>query len=685
MGKKYIFPKYKKMIHGADYNPDQWQLYPDILKEDMRLFKLANCNEMTLGVFSWATLEPEEGKFDFSFLDKALDDIYAAGGRVILATPSGARPQWLAEKYPEVLRWTENFEERKFGRRHNHCYTSSLYREKVRIIDEKLAQRYKNHPALIAWHISNELSGECYCPKCQNAFREWLKEKYGTLDNLNHKWWNAFWSHTYTDWNQINPPSNLGENSVHALKLDWKRFVTEQTSDFLEHEISIIKSITPDIPVTTNLILGFYNVLDYRRLNKAVDFTSIDIYPKWKGNESEDINTAIETAMSYDLTHSYKHQPFLLMESAPGAPNWFQFNKLMRPGMHELASLQPVAHGSDSVQYFQFRKSRGSYEKFHGAIVDHYGSENTRLFKEISALGERLTKLDEIVGTVVDSKVAIIHDWSNKWALDDAAGFYRKDKKILNIEQRFYKALWKRGIDADIIGFDDDMSKYSVIFAPMLYSISEKSGEKLKKYVANGGTLLCTYMTAMVDENDLCYLGGFPGAGLREVFGIRNEEIDTLYPEDTVEIVLDNGEKVKAVDYCEVIHLEGAKQIARYNSEFYSGMPAATINNYGDGKAYYIAFRDSGDYTDALVERILKENNIVSEFDGELPYGVTAHSRKDKNSVYVFLQNFTHSEQTLSTSTVWNEVESGETVTGDIILKALETKIIKKCCLGSNL
>ncbi|MBO5200736.1 MAG: beta-galactosidase [Clostridia bacterium] len=677
MEKKYIIPKFKHMLHGGDYNPDQWQAYPEVLEEDMRLFKLANCNEMSLGIFAWAALEPEEGKFDFSFMDKAMDDIYKAGGRVILATPSAARPQWLAEKYPEVLRCNERFERMSFGRRHNHCYTSPAYREKTAIINTKLAERYKDHPALIAWHISNELSGECYCPLCCQAFRDWLKEKYGTLDNLNHSWWSTFWAHTYTDWNQILPPSPMGETSVHALRIDWRRFVSHQTADFMESEIATVKAITPDIPVTTNMIPGFYNAVDYRRLNKNVDFASQDMYPQWKGRDPDDANVAMYAALQYDTARCFKHKPFLLMESAPGLVNWFQYNKLMRPGVLEQASLQAVAHGADSAQYFQFRKSRGSAEKFHGAVVDHVGDETPRLFREVQQVGKRLAALDEIVGTMADAKIALVHDWSNKWAIDEAQGFQKGDKRVIPTLESFYKPLWKRGIDTDVIGFEDDFSPYSVIIAPMLYTVSEELGEKLKNYVKNGGTLLCTYMTAMVDENDLCHLGGFPGAGLKEVFGIWNEEIDTLYPEDTVPVTAD-GKTYTAVDYCEVIHARGAEVLATYDGEFYKGMPAATVNSYGSGKAYYLAFRDKGDFTDMMVERLLAEKNIASAFDGALPQGVTAHSRTDGDTTYLFLENFTASEQTLSTALCWTDVESGEKLCGTITLAPHKTVIIKK-------
>lgn len=680
MGKKYINDKFPHFLHGGDYNPDQWQAYPEVLNEDMRLMKLANCNEMTLGIFAWAALEPEEGVFNFSFMDKAMDDIYNAGGRVILATPSGARPAWLSHKYPEVLRWTNKFEQKYHGERHNHCFTSPIYREKVGIINRKIAERYKDHPALIAWHLSNEYGGDCHCPNCQKAFREWLKQKYGTLDNLNHQWWNAFWSHTYTDWDQIRPPSPIGEGSTHALNIDWRNFSTDQTTDFMKHEIEAVREFTPDVPVTTNL-MGFFNDLDYHKLVQPLDFVSNDLYPAWNGNEQDDINTAKQSALIHDLIRSLKHRSFLLMESTPSVVNWRDYNKLKRPGMHELSSLQAIAHGSDSVQYFQWRKSRGSSEKFHGAVVDHVGNENTRVFNEVRHLGARLKAMDEVTGTHVNSDVAILFDWNNRWATNFAQGFILGDKKIMDTIQNFYSPLWDRGINTDVIGFKDDFSNYKVIIAPMLYSLSEHMGEKIKKYVHDGGVMLCTYMTGMVNENDLCYMGGFPGAGLREVFGIWNEEIDTLYPNDVNSVVLTDGSDTvfDAVDYCELIHAETADILAEYGSDFYAGRPAVTVNKYGDGKAYYVAFRDKGDFTDKIVEKLLADEGVRASFDEKLPYGVTAHSRTDGEKVCVFLQNFSHSNKTVKTRQVWTNIETGETVgSAGILLKPLETICLAK-------
>lgn len=675
MKKTYINENFKHMLHGGDYNPDQWQTYPEILEEDMRLMKLANCNEMTVGIFAWAALEPEEGKFDFSFLDKAINDVYANGGRIVLATPSGARPAWLSQKYPEVLRTRENGIKNTHGRRHNHCYTSPIYREKVEIINRRLAERYGDHPAVIAWHLSNEYGGCCYCDLCKNAFRQWLQNKYGTLDELNHQWWTAFWAHTYTDWNQIDPPSYIGETCTHGLDLDWKRFITHQTIDFMKHEIRPLKEVNPDIPVTTNM-MGFYPELDYHEFAKELDFISNDIYPKWRADAS-DVEIASESAAIHDLMRCLKHQSFMLMESTPSCVNWHPYNKLKRPGMHMLASLQTVAHGADSIQYFQWRKSRGSSEKFHGAVVDHVGNEHTRVFQEVSALGARLKQLDDIVGTHTVSRVAMLYDWSNRWALDNAQGFQFKDKKYMETFFKHYHALWKRGVNTDVIGWHDDFSKYDIILAPMMYMVSETNIDKIETYVKNGGTILGTYTTGMVGENDLVHLGGFPGGKLKDVFGIWNEEIDTIYPEESNSVESD-GVFYKAVDYCEIIHPSSAKVLATYTQDFYSGSPAATVNHYGQGSAYYIAFRDTGDFSDSLIEKMLKKHNITSDFDGVLPNGVTSHSRTDGENLYVFLENYNGQSVKLSTEHQWKKVENKRDVSGEIHLAPYEVLILTK-------
>ncbi|RNA68507.1 beta-galactosidase [Alteribacter keqinensis] len=636
------------MLHGADYNPEQWLAYPDILEKDIQLMKEAKCNVMSVGIFSWVSLEPEEGHFTFEWMDQVLDRLHENGISVFLATPSGARPAWMSKKYPEVLRVEANRVRNLHGFRHNHCYTSPVYREKVQMMNEKLAERYADHPAVIGWHISNEYGGECHCDLCQDNFRDWLKEKYETLDKLNHAWWTTFWSHTYTDWDQIESPAPHGELMVHGQNLDWKRFVTDRTIDFCRHEISPLKEKDPSIPVTTNF-MGIYEGLDYWKFAGHLDVISWDAYPTWHDTQDESMNAA-SVGFTHDLNRSLKQgQPFMLMESTPSMTNWQDVSKLKKPGMHHLSSLQAVAHGSDTVQYFQWRKSRGSSEKLHGAVLDHYGRSDNRVFQDVKGVGETLEKLSQVTGTSVQPEVAIIFDWENRWAINDSQGPRNIGIHYERTVQEHYLPFWERGIPVDVVSMDADFSKYKVVVAPMLYMVRAGVGEKIDRFVGDGGTFVTTYLSGIADETDLAFLGGFPGP-LRETLGIRSEEIDGLHDGQTNGVAITENSlglqgEFESRELCDLIHLEGARSLAEYTGDFYEGRPALTVNHHGKGKAYYIASRNDNQFHDQFTECLVRDAGIERVVDVELPAGVTAQVRTDGQTDYVFLMNFTGGEK----------------------------------------
>ena len=636
--KQYACPSYPHFLHGADYNPEQWLHDKSVWDADMALMKQANCNEMNIGIFSWAKLEPREGEYDFSFLDEIIEKISANGGKVILATPSGARPRWLAEKYPEVLRVGYDGVRDHFRARHNHCYTSPVYREKVQQINRKLAERYGNHPAVVAWHISNEYGGECRCPLCQDAFRDFLRKKYNNdIQQLNLAWWTTFWSKTYDSFDQIEAPGQYTETGIHGLNLDWRRFVTHQTKDFIQAECVPIRELSPNLPVTINMMFEFYD-LNYHEIAEAIDIASWDSYPEWHNGDNALI--AQKTAFWHDMYRSLKKRPFLLMESTPSLVNWKPYNKPKKPGMDVLSSLQAVAHGSDSVQYFQWRKSRGASEKFHGAVVGHDGTADTRVFRSVQKTGQILRQIDEICGTVTKSKVAILFDWENMWALDDCQGYANVGKQYMQTCYAYHRVFWEKGIDCDIVSPKADLSGYALAVAPMLYMTDGETITNLKQYVHNGGVLYATYMLGTVNETDLCWLGGIPADSLKDVFGIVAEEIDTLYPHERQHAALD-GKEYTLVDYCEVIHPKGATVLAEYADGWYAGMAAATENRYGKGLAVYQACRDEAGLKEALLDRLIRQTGIQTNVSGALPYGVTAHSRTDGIHTYIFLENYT--------------------------------------------
>jgi len=635
-----IIPQFPHLLHGGDYNPDQWLDRPDIIDADFRLARESGVNSFSVGIFAWAALEPEEGRFEFGWLDQIMDRMAAQGMKAVLATPSGAKPNWMALKYPEIRRVQPMGNREHQAGRHNHCFTSPVYREKVTLINTKLAERYQAHPALGLWHLSNEYSGDCHCELCKRAFRIWLQRKYGTLDQLNRAWWTAFWAHTYTAWDQI----EWIDNSVHGLVLDWRRFVADQTADFMCCEMAPLKRFTPHIPVTTNL-MGVFPGLDYRQLAPHLDVISWDCYPAYHARPDM-ISTASYISFQHDLNRGLKQgRPFLMMESSPSAVNWMGVNKLLKPGIHRLKSLQAVAHGADSVQYFQWRKSRGSAEKFHGAVVDHVGHANTRVFREVAEVGASLKKLDGLVGCSTPAEVALIYDWDCRWISEEAAGPIKPNGSLYeDCAVGHYRAFWAQGVPVDVIGSRDDFSSYKLLIAPMLYLLKPGVTERLNAFVKAGGTLVGTFLTGIADENDLVFEGGWPGP-LRPLFGIWAEEIDYLYADESNQLVPNPVAGMKG-DYgviraCDLIHAETAQVAATYGKDFYAGRPCLTKNTFGAGVAWYLATAPEQRFLNEFYAVRIRELGLRRALAGALPAGVTAQLRTDGTNEYVFLLNFT--------------------------------------------
>ena len=641
-----IVKKFPHFLHGGDYNPDQWPR--DVWDEDMRLMKLANCNAMTVGIFSWVQLEPREGVFTFGWLDEIMDKLAANDAVAVLATPSASHPAWMAQKYPEVQRTNIEGVRQRYCGRVNFCLTSPVYREKAAIITEQLATRYKNHPALAVWHVHNEYGGACHCTLCQEAFRDWLRAKYKTLEELNHAWWTAFWGHTFTDWNQI----VYGDTCMIGSTLDWKRFITDQTIACYKNEADILHRITPGVPVTTNTYWHFVDY-DWRRWAPHLDVIAWDNYPMFHDRD-DDLRVAVESSWLGDFYRCMKDgRPFMLMESTPSSTNWMPVMKLKRPGLHQLSSLQAIAHGADTVQYFQWRNGRGGAEKFHGAVVDHDGRDDTRVFNDVAELGKVLQKIEPVLGTTVKAEVAIVFDKETSWAIDAVQGPRREQRDYFGTSVAHYRTFWKRSAPVDILHQDQDFTKYKLLIAPMVYLVRPHFGARVEKFVRAGGTFVSTYWSGIADENDLCFLGGFPGP-LRKVLGIRSEELDVLYDDEAVTISMAKGNPLglsgqyEAKIFCDLIHAEKAEVLATYKGEFYAGRPALTVNAVGKGRAYYMASRNDdrfmGDFYDALIKQL----GLRRVLNTRLPKGVTAQCRTDGKRQFVFLMNFSRKKHTIS-------------------------------------
>lgn len=665
--------KIKKMPYGGDYNPEQWP--EDTWAEDMHLLKLAHIDIVTLNVFSWAALQSDEVTYHFEKLDKIMNLVRDNGMKVCMATSTGAHPAWMARKHPDILRVESNGMRRKFGSRHNSCPNSPTYQKYAKALAARLAERYKDYGNIVAWHISNEYGGECYCENCEKAFRVWLKEKYHTIDELNRAWDTAFWGHTFYDFDDIVVPNHLSEHwgndrtTFQGISLDYKRFNSESLLNAFRLEYDAIHAITPDIPITTNL-MGTYQPLDYQMWGKYMDFISWDNYPS---NETP----LEETAMRHDLMRGAKQgKPFALMEQTPSVTNWLPYNMLKRPGVMRLWSYQAVAHGADTVMFFQMKRSIGACEKYHGAVIDHVGNENTRVFREVTELGAELEKLGaQTLGARTDAKVAIVFDWDNWWGISYSAGptiYLDYCQEILH----YYKALHNKNIPVDMIGVEDDLSKYSLVIAPVLYMVKGNYDEKIRTFVENGGRFLTTFFSGYVDEHDLVTIGGYPGK-LRDILGIWVEEEDAL-PKEMENSFSYQGKTYPAKMLCDLLHTEGAQALTSYEKDFYAGMPVLTKNAFGKGYGYYVATSSDDAFYEDYLSEICAEAGITPIMD--TPATVEVTMRSNANGSFVFLLN--HGEETYETALPFAGTDlltdTAYAQNDAITLKAKGVAIIKK-------
>lgn len=629
---------FKKILYGGDYNPNQWPR--EVWAEDMRLFKKAGINSATINVFSWAKLQPGEDTYDFSELDDIVDMLSAEDSQIVLATSTAALPAWLVARYPEVARTDYEGRRHKFGQRHNACPNSPVYQKQVKNLVERLVRRYGDNEHIVCWHVNNEYGGECYCENCERAFRKWLQKKYGTIEALNAAWNFEFWGHTVYDWDEIVAPNVLGDGmpgdrtAFAGLSIDYRRFMSDSLLENFKLERDIIKAHRPDALVTTNL-MGTYKGLDYFKWAKELDIVSWDNYPSFDTPWSY-------TAMCHDLMRGLKKQPFMLMEQTPSQQNWQPYNSLKRPGQMRAQSYQTVAHGADTIQFFQLRRSKGGCEKFHGAVIAHAGTDNTRVFKEVSQLGHELDKLSGCIpGSENRARVGIIFDWENYWSLEYTSGPSR-DLKYVDQIHRFYEYFYERNIAVDMISDRDDFSAYDVVAAPVLYMVKEGVAKALETFVDRGGVLITGFMSGIVDATDNVYLGGYPGP-LRKLVGVWAEEIDALAPGCHNGIRLDDGREGQCAMLCDILHPEGAQVIAEYASDFYAGTPAVTKNHFGRGLVYYIGTVLDKQTLGAVLDLAVGDAGVKAVIGEDTRLEVVCRETPEER--LYFLMNFTDGDQ----------------------------------------
>jgi beta-galactosidase len=609
-----------RIWYGGDYNPEQWPR--EVWDDDVRLMRRAGVTVATVGVFSWAKLEPEDGRFEFEWLDDVLDRLHAGGVRVDLATATASPPPWLALAHPDTLPVREDGVVLAVGSRQHYSPSSATYRRYADRLVRALAERYGTHPALEAWHVNNELACHVhadYSDESAAAFRTWLEQRYGSIEELNDAWGTSFWSQAYGSFAEIQPPRAAPTFRNPGQLLDWNRFSSDAWLGVYRAEAAILREITPGVPITTNF-MGFFKPADYWAWAEELDFVSDDHYV-----DPADPLAPVVAAMSRDLMRSLgRGAPWILMEQATSAVNWRRRNAAIPPGMHRVLSLQAVARGSDGVMQFQWRQSRAGAEKFHSAMVPHTG-EDSRIFRETVALGEELASLAGVVGTRLTASVAILFDWDSWWAIEQQAT--PAQLSYVRLVLRWYGELWRRGVLVDFAQPTGDLAAYKVVIAPGTQVLPEVAQGNLADFARGGGQLVVGYQTGVLDERLHVLLGGYLGA-LREVLGIRVEEFappaePSVSGGPVPTLMMAGLGAGTAEEWGEVVRVDDAEVLATFVGGMLDGLPAITRRREG-GAAWYVATAPQD--LAAVLDAVLTEAGVEPEV-ADLPDGVEAVRR----------------------------------------------------------
>jgi beta-galactosidase len=634
-----ISTKLREIFYGGDYNAEQWP--EEVWREDMRLMKQAGVNLVTVGVFSWAHLEPSEGDYHFDWLDRLLDLLAENSIFTDLATATAAQPAWMSLKYPDVLPVDERGSRISYGSRQTYCPNSPSYRRLASEMTRRLAERYGGHPALLLWHVNNEYgchTPACYCDTCAVAFRVWLKQRYSSLVKLNEAWGTAFWSQQLGQWDEILPPRATSTFKNPGQVLDYRRFMSHSLLACFQAEAEILWRNTPDIPVTTNFPPD-HKPLDGFAWARAMDVVSWDSYPDPVPGADP-----AHAAFGHDLMRGLKGgRPFLLLEQAPSQVNWRAVNTVKRPGIMRLWSYQALARGADGVMFFQWRQSRRGAEKFHSGMVDHSGNEQGRVYREISRLGAELKKLSSIPGSKVPAKAAMLFDYELWWALEQSPPSDRLN--YLDLLRDYYRCLYRLNVAVDFVSFSADLTAYDLILAPALYMVKPGLAENIERSLAGGSRFLTTFFSGIVDETDAFFAEGFPGP-LKDFLGLRVEEYDPLPPGLGNRMITAKAEPGLKPEYacslwCDVVRPEGARVLASFGADYHAGDPCVTEHLFpgggGPGRAYYIATRPEPAFILDFLSQICRELDLLPLL--KVPAGVEAVTRTNGSRDWLFLLN----------------------------------------------
>ena len=665
------------MLIGADYYPEHWPV--SRWETDAAMMEQAGLTVVRLAEFAWAKLEPEEGVYDFSWLDQALAVLSAHGIRAVLGTPTAAPPKWLMDRYEGMYNVDGYGRKRGFGSRRHYCFNSPDYQNAARRIAAAMGAHYKNHPAVLGWQIDNEFGCHndevCYCEHCRREFVRWLKIKYATVEELNRAWGTVFWSQTYRSFDEVILPGYAqcdgenGRNFCHnpGLLLDYMRCRTDNICAFLQMQVDALRQAGSRQPVTHNF-MGTYDRIDYFKLAKGVDFVSWDNYIRhqWQAYPFE------EAALAHETMRGLKKKKFWVMEQQSGPAGWSVMGDTPRPGQLRLWSWQAYAHGAQAIVYFRWRACLFGAEQYWHGILDYDGVPRRR-YREVAQTAGELTRIDTLLsgGTPVN-EAALIKSYDNAFSHRFQPHNPKFDYNALLLS--YYEGLVRNGVSCDVRSIDDDLSPYKLVILPAFQLLTTPMARKLEDYVSRGGQVVVSFRSGAREWNNQMTERTLPGL-LRDLTGVTVTEFNSIFYGEPIAVQGPHMAATASI-WCDLLEPDTAECYARYAGDYCEGTAAITVNCYGKGKAWYVGCDLDKDGMAVLLGDILKGAGIAPPVRG-LPDGVEAVLWKQENGrKALYLLNHAKTPAVIPASSFSCNLLTGEPVSGEWTLGGYETAVL---------
>jgi beta-galactosidase len=624
---------------GVDYYPEHWP--EERWEEDASLMAEANFNVVRLAEFAWSKMEPEEGKYDFEWLNRIISIMDSRGIHVVLGTPTASPPPWLMSKDKSLFLVEADGHRLTYGHRRGYCPNNPIYHEYSRKIVQQMAEHYKDNSTVIGWQIDNEFGARCYCDICKTSFQRWLNKLYKSLDALNERWGTVFWSQSYTDWDEIPVPVITGKSPNPGLGLDFYRFMTDSYRAYQLMQISILREKCPEHFITHNLMGFKYDQLDYFEMTKDLDFVSWDNYwrTQWNMENKTDPSWA---ALGHDTIRGLRHKNFWVMEQQSGAGGWEFVSVAPKPGEIRLWAYQSIAHGADGILFFRWRTCRFGTEQYWHGVLDHHGEPGRRYY-EIKKMGDEIKTIgDQIQGRIIKPEVAMVLSYDSRFAFQLQANNPRFDYPTHFHD--IYRAFFERNVQVDVVAPMSDLNNYKIVIAPALHVLPEMVAENLMQYVREGGLLVVTPRSGVKDEFNAVVNQVLPGL-LAELCGVEVEEYLSMPIDMDGEIKFSTpgfaSIAFTAQVWCDVLKPNDAQVIARYQHDYLRGKPAITLNQYGKGKVVYIGTLGEPPFYNHIVTWLLEVAGIEPSLS--IPIGVEVSHCWQEGKRLLFLLN--HSDE----------------------------------------